>query len=183
MKRLSLIVIAVIAAPALFPTTLHAKRVGRATRFLNASAQRKSRKMPAPAPPPASAAPMPGASFGDKSGGGIGRVEVVWKRRKFRRGDRVRVTSWAGTIKPDESGHAAELNADAGRTGAILRGEKRQATTYFKPDPNEPIQILRIRWDKQTWTENGSGKSVTLDAFESTIHADYLKVTKIAKPR
>ncbi len=72
-------------------------------------------------------------------------VEVVWQGRKFRRGDRVRVTSWAGTIKPDESGHPAELNADAGRTGTVIRGAKRQATSYFKPDPDEPIQILLVK--------------------------------------
>ena len=110
-------------------------------------------------------------------------VEVVWQGREFRRGDRVRVTSWAGTIKPDESGHPAELNADAGRTGTVIRGAKRQATSYFKPDPDEPIQILLVKWDRQTWTENGTAKRVALGAFESTIHADYLKVIKSSKAR
>lgn len=114
---------------------------------------------------------------------GAGQVEVVWEGRKFRRGDRVRVTSWAGTIKPDESGHPAELNADAGRTGTVIRGEKRQATSYFKPDPDEPIQILLVKWDRQTWTENGGGKRVTLGPFESTIHADYLRVIRNNKAR
>lgn len=112
-----------------------------------------------------------------------GKVEVVWQGRKFRRGDRVRVTSWAGTIKPDESGHPAELNADAGRTGTVIRGAKRQATSYFRPDPDEPIQILLVKWDRQTWTENGTAKRVALGAFESTIHADYLKVIKTSKAR
>ena len=106
------------------------------------------------------------------------QVEVVWKGRKFRRGDRIRVTSWAGTIKPDESGHPAELNVDAGHTGTVIRGEKRQPTSYFTPDPNEPIQIMRIKWDKQKWTENPTRKIVELDEFESTIHADYLGVIK-----
>ena len=110
-------------------------------------------------------------------------VEVVWQGREFRRGDRVRVTSWAGTIKPDESGHPAELNADAGRTGTVIRGAKRQATSYFKPDPDEPIQILLVKWDRQTWTENGTAKRVTLGVFESTIHADYLKVIKTSKAK
>ena len=110
-------------------------------------------------------------------------VEVVWQGREFRRGDRVRVTSWAGTIKPDESGHPAELNADAGRTGTVIRGAKRQATSYFKPDPDEPIQILLVKWDRQTWTENGTAKRVTLGVFESTIHADYLKVIKTGRAR
>jgi hypothetical protein len=110
-------------------------------------------------------------------------VEVVWQGREFRRGDRVRVTSWAGTIKPDESGHPAELNADAGRTGTVVRGAKRQATSYFKPDPDEPIQILLVKWDGQTWTENGGAKRVRLGAFESTIHADYLKVIKSSKAK
>ena len=114
---------------------------------------------------------------------GAGKVEVVWQGRKFRRGDRIRVTSWAGTIKPDESGHAAELDADAGRTGTVIRGEKRQATSYFRPDPDEPIQILLVRWDGQTWTENGTARRVTLDAFESTIHADYLKVVRTSKAK
>ena len=110
-------------------------------------------------------------------------VEVVWQGRAFRRGDRVRVTSWAGTIKPGESGHPAELNADAGRTGTVIRGEKRQATSYFRPDPDEPIQILLVKWDRQTWTENGTARRVTLGAFESTIHADYLKVIRVPKAK
>lgn len=114
---------------------------------------------------------------------GAGKVEVVWEGRKFRRGDRVRVTSWAGTIKPDESGHAAELNADAGRTGTVIRGEKRQATSYFKPDPDEPLQILLVKWDRQTWTENATGRRVALAPFESTIHADYLRVIRNNKAR
>lgn len=118
-----------------------------------------------------------------KQAAGAGQVEVVWEGRKFRRGDRVRVTSWAGTIKPDESGHGAELNADVGRTGTVIRGEKRQATSYFKPDPDEPIQILLVRWDRQTWTENGSRKRVTLAPFESTIHADYLRVVRNNKAK
>ena len=65
-----------------------------------------------------------------------------------------------------------------GRTGTVIRGEKRQATSYFKPDPDEPIQILLVRWDRQTWTENGTRKRVTLGPFESTIHADYLRVVR-----
>ena len=160
----------------LTPAHVSARR-GTTTRPVSTAPQQETPKQTRPAPV------LPGASFRDKKVPGAGRVEVVWQGRKFRRGDRVRVTSWAGTIKPDESGHTAELNADAGRTGTVIRGEKRQATSYFKPDPNEPIQILLIRWDRQTWTENGSAKRVTLDAFESTIHADYLKVIKIAKSR
>lgn len=129
------------------------------------------------------AAPKANGEAAPKDKQGAGRVEVVWQGRKFRRGDRVRVTSWAGTIKPDESGHAAELNADVGRTGTVIRGEKRQATSYFKPDPDEPLQILLVKWDKQTWTENATGKRVALGPFESTIHADYLRVIRNNKAR
>lgn len=114
-----------------------------------------------------------------KQAAGAGQIEVVWEGRKFRRGDRVRVTSWAGTVKPDESGHRAELNADTGRTGTVIRGEKRQATSYFRPDPDEPLQVLLVKWDSQTWTEKDGGRRVRLGAFESTIHADYLKVIRL----
>jgi hypothetical protein len=93
----------------------------------------------------------------------------------------VRVTSLAGTVKPDESGHPTELNLSTGKIGTVIRGEKRQPSSYFTPDPNEPIQILRIRWDKQTWTENGTRKLVKLDKFEATVHADYLRVIKRPK--
>jgi hypothetical protein len=111
------------------------------------------------------------------------KVEVVWQGKRFRRGDRVRVTSYAGTIKPDESGYEAEINADAGRTGTVIRGAKRQTRSYFKPDPREPLQVLLIRWDRQTWTRNDTAQTVTLEEFESTIHADYLKVIKAAEPK
>lgn len=109
------------------------------------------------------------------------RPEVVWKGRKFYEGDRVRVTSWAGTVKFGDSGHPAELNLSTGKIGTVIRGEKRQPSSYFTPDPNEPIQILRIRWDKQRWIENETRKTVKLDEFEATVHADYLRVITRSK--
>jgi hypothetical protein len=109
------------------------------------------------------------------------RLEVIWKGKRFYQGDRVLVTSWAGTIKPEESGHPAELNLEKGNIGTVIRGERRQPSSYSTPDPNEPIQILRVRWDKQSWTENETRKIVKLDEFETTVHADYLRVIRRSK--
>jgi hypothetical protein len=100
---------------------------------------------------------------------------IVWKGKTYRVGDRVKVTSFAGTMKPEETGYKEEVIAGNGRTGTILRGVKRVATSYFEPDPNEPIQIVLIKWDAQKWVRENS-QAIALKSFESTIHVEYLEV-------
>jgi hypothetical protein len=114
----------------------------------------------------------------------IQNVRVSWKGKEFKRGDTIRITSWAGTFKPAETGHPIEIDASAGHVGIIIRGEKRQGESYFNSTPNEPIQIVRVRWLPQKWTQDTEGtegeentaKTVSLGEFEATIHVDYLEV-------
>lgn len=117
-----------------------------------------------PAPPPTPSAPVDPEKM------------VIWDGRVFRQGDRVRIMKWAGTIKPEETGHSAEIHAKSGHTGVVLRGERRVETFYRPGDAEEPIQIVRVRWDPQEWKEFGRDRSVKLGAFESTIHVSYLEV-------
>ncbi|HQU85723.1 MAG TPA: hypothetical protein PKY59_21485 [Pyrinomonadaceae bacterium] len=109
-------------------------------------------------------------------------TEVVYQGKTFRKGDRVRVTSFAGTMKPDETGYSEEVTANQGKTGTIVGGRKREATSYFTPDPDEPIQIVLVDWDAQKWT-SANGKMVTLKAFSSTIHVEYLQVVPKTVPK
>ena len=101
--------------------------------------------------------------------------EVVWNSTTFKAGDHVRIKSVAGTFKPKDTGHSIEVRAEAGRTGIVLGGVKRADPI----DPNEPIQVVLVRFDEQTWRDtSSSGGPVTLKPFEATIHADYLEVVK-----
>jgi hypothetical protein len=100
---------------------------------------------------------------------------VTWEGRTFAPGDAVRVARWAGTMKPEETGARVEVDAGEGRTGVVLRGERRQSTDYLKIDPNEPIQIVRVRWPAQRWKENGRDRWLAVPEFESTIHVSYLE--------
>lgn len=106
-------------------------------------------------------------------------TKVVWKGKIYGKGDRVKVISYAGTMKPDETGYDLEVLANEDKTGTILRGMKRKATSYFKPDPNEPVQTVLVRWDAQKWSTE-DGQEVELKSFESTIHVEYLEVTEKA---
>jgi hypothetical protein len=79
----------------------------------------------------------------------------------FRTGDRVRIKSRSGTFKPEDTGHAVEVNGNAGRTGAIVTvlGES-----------------ARVRWDAQTWDEfPPTGATAALKVFEATIHISFLQ--------
>ena len=109
-------------------------------------------------------------------------AEVVYKGKTFRKGDRIRVTSFAGTMKPEETGYSEEVVAGKGKTGTIVGGRKREETSYFTPDPNEPIQIVMIDWDAQKWTDS-NGKTVSLKSFSSTIHVEYLEVIPKIAPK
>lgn len=103
-------------------------------------------------------------------------VAVEWEGVRFHPGDRVRVRKWAGTFKPAETGRGVEVQADAGHTGVVLRGESRPPDLHRRYDPQEPIQILRVRWDPQRWKIFGRDAYVDLPAFDATIHAEHLSV-------
>ena len=94
------------------------------------------------------------------SDGGAGPKAVAWDGR-FDAGDRVRIKSRAGTFKPDETGHATDVNANPGRTGTVVR----------------PIgELALIRFDPQTWDEfPPTGATVDLKEFEATIHTSFLQ--------
>lgn len=99
---------------------------------------------------------------------------VEWKGFTFRAGEKVRIETRAGTFKPVDTGATVEVEASPGHLGVVMGGETRKPSEGFTPPANEPIQLVRVRWYKQTWT-TGAGASVPLGEFESTIHADYLR--------
>jgi hypothetical protein len=104
-----------------------------------------------------------------------GAAAVEWGGMSFRAGDRVRIRKWAGTFKPSETGAASDVQANAGRTGIVLRAEKRVSDQFTRIDPAEPLQIVRVRWLPQRWNVSGD-HTIALEAFEATIHVSYLEV-------
>lgn len=101
---------------------------------------------------------------------------VTWEGKTFRAGDTVRIFKWAGTFKPAETGYPQEIDAAPYRTGIVLRGEKRKDSWHLDIDPSEPIQIVRVRWHRQSWKVNGRDQTILLGEFEATIHVDHLEV-------
>ena len=101
---------------------------------------------------------------------------VTWEGRTFRTGDTVRIFKWAGTFKPSETGYPHEIDAAPFRTGVVLGGEKRKDSWHLRIDPAEPIQIVRVRWHRQTWKVNLKDQTILLGEFEATIHADHIEV-------
>ena len=112
----------------------------------------------------------------------LGRNLVAsWKGKMFCKGDRVRIVIPAGIRKPSATGHYTGVYSRPGQTGTVVRGEKRKATSYVTPDPDEPIQVVLVKWDRQQWMERGCVQRVTLDEFEDTIHVSYLEVIEKAE--
>jgi hypothetical protein len=76
----------------------------------------------------------------------------------------VRIATWAGTLKPIDTGLPFEVAAAKGQTGTVLRVDDR---------------IALVRWDRQIWSKRRlgffKGQTVGLDAFETTINADWLE--------
>lgn len=82
----------------------------------------------------------------------------------FAPGARVRVKSRSGTFKPSETGHLAEVNVTAGKTGVVVQGIG---------------EIARVRFDAQMWEEfPPTGAMVQLKEFEATIHVSYLQAVR-----
>ncbi|HYI11418.1 MAG TPA: hypothetical protein VEK57_20345 [Thermoanaerobaculia bacterium] len=107
-----------------------------------------------------------------------GGSAVMWRGWTLRPGDRVRITKWAGTFKPEDTGAGVEVAAGRGQIGVVVRGERRQSTVYTRIDPAEPIQIVRVRWLPQRWKASGSDTELALEEFEATIHVSYLEVIR-----
>jgi hypothetical protein len=101
---------------------------------------------------------------------------VTWEGKTFRTGDTVRIFKWAGTFKPSDTGYPHEIDAALFRTGVVLRGENRKDSLHLDIDPAEPIQIVRVRWHRQTWKVNLKDQTILLWEFETTIHADHIEV-------
>lgn len=93
--------------------------------------------------------------------------KVIFERKAFCPGNRIVVFKFAGTVKPAQSGHPVELVTDAGRTATVLGPA---------PSPvNGKPQLARVRWDKQDWPDI-NGETVSLTEFESSIHADHIRL-------
>jgi hypothetical protein len=103
---------------------------------------------------------------------------VTWEGKTFRTGDTVRIFKWAGTFKPSETGYPHDIDAAPFRTGVVLRGEMRKDTLHLEIDRAEPIQIVRVRWHRQTWKVNLKDQTIMLGEFEATIHADHIEVVQ-----
>ncbi len=101
---------------------------------------------------------------------------VTWRGKTFRVGDVVRIYKWAGTFKPSDTGYPHEIDAGPFRTGVVLRGEKRQDAWHMRIDPAEPIQIVRVRWHRQTWKVSLKDQMIDLGEFETTIHVDHIEL-------
>ncbi len=87
---------------------------------------------PPPATPPPAPPPVDSTTTEIVSYGGV-TVPV---------GGRVRTISFAGTIKPDESGHPTELELDAGHVGTFL-GASREIASVATSKPvrlKEPLK-------------------------------------------
>lgn len=107
-----------------------------------------------------------------------GQSVVVWEGQTFRPGDRVRIAKWAGTFKPSETGATVEVQAARGPAGVVVGGEKRQSTEYLRIDPDEPMQIVRVRWLPQRWKASGRDQWLELPEFEATIHVSHLELIR-----
>jgi len=95
------------------------------------------------------------------------RGTLKWKSTIFRRGDRVRIRKWAGTKKPEDTGHPKEVDSGPGQTGTVLKKVRRVSGDAW---------LLAVRWDSQDWREhNSGGQRVRLPQLTATIHPDYLE--------
>lgn len=113
-----------------------------------------------------------GPDLTPKSGVAVDATSVVYKDHTYTAGDHVRIRQTAGLFRPKDTGNVIDIRAEAGRTGIVLGGMKRAEPA----DANEPIQILLIRFDPQTWHDTSSSQAeVALEPFEATIHADYVE--------
>jgi TIR domain len=104
---------------------------------------------------------VPGQLMGERSGPiREGETIVRTGRRYLGKGDRVRISRWAGTFKPEETGLPFAIVADSGRTGTVVGISGR---------------TVQVRWDPQDWSRAklgvGKGAEIRLQGFVTTINA------------
>ena len=94
--------------------------------------------------------------------------KVIFERKQFCPGNRVRTFKRAGTLKPDDSGRPIEVELSAEKVGTIISNAP-------SPLNGEPVLAL-VKWDAQEWTEWGveEPKTISLPEFEATVHADHI---------
>ena len=98
--------------------------------------------------------------------------QIVYDGRSYASSDKVRIASRAGTFKPAETGHFEEVEAAAGKTGAIH---------CFAASPvTGRAELAVVDWDSQEWQiwRSSTGLSqdkVTLRGFRASVHLSYLR--------
>lgn len=96
-------------------------------------------------------------------------LKVIHEARVFCPGNRVEVFKFAGTVKPQVTGHVRPLVSDKGRTGTVIAA---------RPSPvNGAPALALVQWDAQDWPEE-DGTIVSVPSFEDTIHADHLRLLR-----
>lgn len=163
---------------------------------------------PSKAPADASAAPRPSPSEPTTS---LARpaveaepllAELTFGGVTFKRGDKVGAALSPGavnigTVKPEESGHARELEVTPGLTGSILGFRRIENYRGY----GMTVELAVVQWDAQTWHEQAdatkifeagraytadelaelnrkaliAGPEVALPSFTSTINVSYLQ--------
>lgn len=102
---------------------------------------------------------------------------IQWQDKIFTIGDKVRVRSWAGVIQPERSGFTVPLTVNEGQTGKVIGFAERKLEQ--RESKNEPLQLVIVKWDSQPWyVTHSKSKWEPLPEFETSIHADYLILTK-----
>ena len=105
-----------------------------------------------------------------------GPVLITWKGIEFRQGSLVRVTSWAGAVKPEESGLEVSLSVEAGRLGTVVAATN-VVTEYNRQIAGGETQVLVVQWFKQEWSCLPQfWRRLQVKSFQTTINPDYLAV-------
>jgi hypothetical protein len=94
-------------------------------------------------------------------------MRVVHDRREFCPGNRIEVYKYAGLEPPVETGHTTDLVVGEGRTGTVMG-------PVPSPVDGSP-SVARVLWDAQDWPDP-EGVLVPRPEFESTVHADHLRL-------
>ncbi len=122
-------------------------------------------------PPPASAVspPVVAAAPAQEPPPVPTLATLTFEGTTFKSNDRVRVTQFAGTVKPIESGHPKDLDLGPGRLGTFLGGQRLENYKGY----GVTVELAIVRWDAQTWTQYVSmdgiverGKSYTAQELE-----------------
>jgi hypothetical protein len=92
------------------------------------------------------------------------KIIAYYKGKEFRKGDYVSIVKWAGTFKPENTGHINEITADFGKKGKVLSLIS--------------TNVVLVEWEKQEFVDYKTGKNVLINTFVDSIHLDYLEVIR-----